>query len=116
MCSHPELCLLAHLEHLKVGARADADNYMKCLPRLPPSLLKLDLVGGGMTNLDQLTLLIRLKKLGMPSLPSTQQMSVIKRLCQLRHVHQTKGMEPLPMFMCLYCHNCNSCAHTTLDL
>ena len=95
---HPQLRLLANLEYLKVGARATAENYIDCLPRLPPSLLKLDLLGGGMTNLDQLTLLTRLKKLGMPSLPNTQQASVIKRLRQLRHISDTKGMESLPVF------------------
>ena len=105
--SHPELRLLTNLEHLKVGARATADDYMTHLPRLPPSLLKLDLLDGGMTNLDQLTLLTRLKKLGMPSLPNTQQMSVIKRLHQLRHVSETKGMQSLPVSMCLHCNNPN---------
>ena len=103
--SHPELRLLTNLEHLKVGAQDTAGNCMNHLPRLPPSLLKLDLLDGAMTNLDQLTLLTRLKKLGMPSLPNTQQMSVIKRLHQLRHVSETKGTESLPVFMSLHCNN-----------
>ena len=100
--SQPDLRLLTNLEHLRVGARANTNGYMDCLPRLPPSLLKLDLMEGGMTNLDQLTLLTRLKKLGMSSLPSIQQMSVIKQLHQLHYVHEIKGMDPHPMFMCLY--------------
>ena len=93
--SHHELYFVTNLEHLKVGAQALADGFMQHLPELPSSLLKLDLLGGGMTNLDQLTLLTRLKMLGMPSLPTTQQLSIIKRLCQLRHVYETKGMAPL---------------------
>ena len=95
--AHPELHLLSNLEHLKVGAQAKVDNYMTCLPRLPASLLKLDLLDGGITNLGQLTLLTRLKKLGMPLPPNAQQMSVIKRLRQLRHVSEAPGMEFLPV-------------------
>ena len=88
---------------------------MSHLPRLPPSLFKLDLLDGGMTNLDHLTVLTRLKKLGMPSLPNTQHMSVIKQLRQLRHVSETKGMESLPASMCLHCNNpkLEVSAHTT---
>ena len=113
--SHPQLHLLTNLEYLKLGARATADDYMSHLPRLPPSLFKLDLLDGGMTNLDHLTVLTRLKKLGMPSLPNTQHMSVIKQLRQLRHVSETKGMESLPASMCLHCNNpkLEVSAHTT---
>ena len=95
--AHPKLHLLSNLEYLKVGAQATVNNYMNCLPRLPASLLKLDLLGGGMTNLGQLTLLTRLKKLGMPVPPNTPQMSVIKQLRQLRHVSEASGMEFLPV-------------------
>ena len=115
--AHPELHLLSNLEYLKVGAQAKVDNYMTCLPRLPASLLKLDLLDGCMTNLGQLTLLTRLKKLGMPLPPNAQQMSVIKQLRQLRHVSEAPGMEFLPVHTSLHRHNSNlelSSAHTTL--
>lgn len=93
----PELHLLTNLEHLKVGAEPatnvqDINNFMERLPKLPSSLLKLDILESGITNLDQLTLLTRLKKLGIPSSSTSQQLSIIKCLRQLRHVYAIKGM------------------------
>lgn len=100
---NPELHLMTNMVYLKVGGRATTNNIMKCLPKLPPSLLKLDLWDGVMTELDHLTLLKRLKKLRMPTPPSPQQLSIIKRLRQLRHIEVTTydGMASLqPVLMC----------------
>lgn len=92
---NPCLSLLTNLKYIKVGGRAATKGIMKCLPDLPPSLPNLDLWDGVVTNLDQLTLLTRLKKLTMPLAPSPQQLSIIKQLRQLRHIevttHEGKG-------------------------
>ena len=79
----PELHLLTNLEHLKVGVEPatnvqDINNFMQRLPKLPPSLLKLDILESVITNLDQLTLLTRLKNLGISAPPTLQQLSIIK--------------------------------------
>ena len=85
----PELHLMSNVLYLKVGGRVTNKNIMKRLPQLPSSLLELDLWDGVVTELDQLTLLTRLKKLRMPLPPSPQQLSIIKRLRQLRHIEVT---------------------------
>ena len=94
---YPELGLLSNLEYLKLGGRAGSNGIMNRLPELSPSLLELDLWDGVVTKLDQLTLLSRLKKLRMPSPPTPQQLSIIKRLRQLRHIVVTthEGMRKL---------------------
>ena len=110
----PELHLITKLVHLKVGGRATNQCIMKALPQLPPSLLKLDLWDGVITELDQLTLLTRLKKLRMPSPPTPQQLSIIKRLRQLRHIEVTthKGIASLlPVLICLHCHRLSVYLH-----
>lgn len=56
-----------------------------------------------MTSLDQGTLLTRLKKLGMPSPPTSQQLSIIKCLRQLRHIHATKDVDSVSVFLCRFC-------------
>lgn len=101
----PDLHLLTNLEYLKVGAQPatnvkDMNNFMKRLPKMPPSLLKLDILESGITNLDQLTLLTRLKSLGMLSPPTSQQLSVIKCLRQIRHVRAIKGIG-FPVCLCV---------------
>ena len=97
----PELHRMTNLSHVKLGGRATTQSIMKHLPRLPPSLLELDLWDGVTTELDRLTLLTRLKKLRMPSPPSPQQLSIIKQLRQLRHIEVTThaGMVLLPVFL-----------------
>ena len=102
----PELHLMTNMVYLKVGGRATNKNIMKRLPQLPPSLLELDLWDGVVTELDQLTLLTRLKKLRMPSPPTPQQLSIIKRLRQLRHIEVTTHAGTaslLPVWIRLHC-------------
>lgn len=84
-----DLGFLNNLEYLKLGGRAATKNIMKRLPELPPSLLKLDLWDGVVTDLDQLTLLTKLKHLRMPLAPTPQQLFGIKQLRQLRHIEVT---------------------------
>ena len=102
----PVLHLMTNMVYLKVGGRATTNSIMTLLPQLPPSLLELDLWDGVITGLDHLTLLTRLKKLRLPSPPSPQQLSIIKRLRQLRHIEVTtrEGATPLlPVSICLHC-------------
>ena len=102
----PRFSHLNNLRVFKVGAQPSV-GVMKCLPELPPSLLELDLWDGVVTNLDRLTSLTRLKKLRMPLPPTPKQLSIIKRLRQLRHIEVTthKGIGPLPVLICLPCNN-----------
>lgn len=101
------LCLLNNLKYLKVGGRASTKGIMQRLPELPPSLHKLDLWDGVVTHLDQLTLLTRLKNLRMPIPPTSQQLSVIKQLRQLRHIEVTtlEGIGSTPVLLCLPGHS-----------
>ena len=115
----PELHRLTSLVYVRLGGRATTQSILKHLPRLPPSLLELDLWDGVITGLDRLTLLTRLRKLRMPSPPSPQQLSVIKQLRQLRHIEVTtfEGTAHMPVLLCLRCSlrlrvNTHLCTHS----
>ena len=89
--------MLDNLTFFKVGVRAEHKGVLKCLPELPPSMLKLDLWDSAVTNLDQLTSLTRLQALRMPLPPTPQQLSSIKCLCQLRHIEVTANAGKGPL-------------------
>ena len=85
----PNLTCLEELCSLKLGGRVAGANISRKLPCLPPSLVSLDLWDGLITDLQELTRLTDLKRLVMPEPPDQQQMSVIKRLRQLRRLDIT---------------------------
>lgn len=100
----PQFCRLINLSYLKLGGRAVSKGIMNCLPELPNSLCELDLWDGVVKQLDQLTLLTKLKKLTMPSPPSDQQLVIIKQMRHLRHIDVTTlaGMK-IPIFLFAGC-------------
>ena len=85
----PQLHRLTNLLYLKLGGRAVSKGIMKYLPELPPSLHELDLWDGVVKQLDQLSLLTKLKKLRLPSPPTSQQLAIIKKMRHLKHIDVT---------------------------
>ena len=85
----PELHTLDDIVNVKLGIRVTSTDAIWQLPRLPISVLELDLWDCSFTDLRQLTRLTNLKKLSMPDAPTEQQLHTIRQLRQLRWLNVT---------------------------
>ncbi len=87
--TNADLASLSDLQYLKLGGRAATKGAMRHLPKLPQTLIELDLWDGLVRGLERMTSLTNLKRLVMPLPPSAEQLPVIKHLRQLRHIDVT---------------------------